>query len=31
VAGSPLMEGPLFGRDGKRLSTPVARTFFRKR
>ena len=31
VAGSPLMEGPLFGPDGRRLSALAARTIFRKR
>jgi SAM-dependent methyltransferase len=31
VADSPLMEPPLFGRDGRRLTDPVARTIFRKR
>jgi SAM-dependent methyltransferase len=31
VANSPLMEPPLFGRDGRRLADPVARTIFRKR
>ena len=30
VAESPLMESPLFGRDGRRLARPVARTIFRK-
>jgi SAM-dependent methyltransferase len=28
---SPMMEPPLFGRDGKRLGRPVAHTLFRKR
>lgn len=31
VAASPLMEEPLFGRDGRRLYGPVARTLFRKK
>jgi predicted O-methyltransferase YrrM len=31
IAGAPSMGPPLFGRDGRRLSRPVARTVFRKR
>jgi SAM-dependent methyltransferase len=30
VAGSPLMDPPMFGRDGSRLADPVSRTIFRK-
>jgi SAM-dependent methyltransferase len=31
VANSPVMAPPLFGRDGRKLADPVARTIFRKR
>jgi SAM-dependent methyltransferase len=31
VKASPVMDEPLFGRDGRRLVAPVARTLFRKR
>ena len=31
VEASPMMEGPLFGPDGKKLELPVAKTMFRKR
>ena len=30
IANSPLMEPPLFGADGRRLTNPVARSVFRK-
>jgi SAM-dependent methyltransferase len=31
ISISPVMEGPLFGSDGKRIERPDARTIFRKR
>jgi SAM-dependent methyltransferase len=31
VAASPAMKPPLFGRDGRRIESPAARTLFRKR